>query len=224
MTSDGPAPKKDPVSLPLTPGGVIPEPAKPAETPYILTPRRLGYGATILGAAALAIGGLIGHYTAQSAAAQAQAEMQRDYDAKIKGVEQRLSQDYSNQSASANEAKANVATLQARLEDVTARLEAMKKIIKWLEERNLGKKDVIYKYSFTVELFESYPGLDVSALNKPVTKIIYNKEDDAFDFDAAYTELMRKEIDKITNQIEMMKKQTYQQLITKADEFFKNEK
>jgi len=95
---------------------------------------------------------------------------------------------------------------------------------KVLFETKAPDKDLIYKYSFTVELFESYPGIDVSSLNKPVAKVNYNEDADAFDYDIAYTELMRKEIDKITTQIEAYKKQTYQQLVSKADELFKTEK
>ena len=95
---------------------------------------------------------------------------------------------------------------------------------KVLFETKAPDKDLIYKYSFTVELFESYPGIDVSSLNKPVAKVNYNEDADAFDYDIAYTELMRKEIDKITTQIEVYKKQTYQQLVSKADELFKTEK
>ena len=76
---------------------------------------------------------------------------------------------------------------------------------KVLFDTNAPEKDLIYKYSFTVELFELFPGIDVSALSKPITKINYNEDADAFDFDVAYTEQMRKEIDKITNQIDVLK-------------------
>ena len=94
---------------------------------------------------------------------------------------------------------------------------------KVLIDTKVPEKDLIYKYSFTVDLFIKIDGVDYSALNKPVTKIVYNEEADAFDYDIPYTETMRKEIDKIISQIESNKKQAYNQIIAKADELFKNE-
>ncbi|PKP17904.1 MAG: hypothetical protein CVU05_14660, partial [Bacteroidetes bacterium HGW-Bacteroidetes-21] len=84
-------------------------------------------------------------------------------------------------------------------------------------------KDMIYPYSFTVELFQTFEGVDVSALKNPVTKIKYSGDLGDFDFDVAYTESMKKEIDRIVAQVEDAKKNMYGQLIKKADQFFASE-
>ena len=105
--------------------------------------------------------------------------------------------------------------------EISAQNYATKKI---LIDTKIKEKDLTYKYTFTVELFEQYAGVDYSVLNKPVTKIVYNAESDAFDYDIPYTESMRKQLDQITAQIESVKKQTYQQIISKADELFKTQK
>jgi tetratricopeptide (TPR) repeat protein len=81
-------------------------------------------------------------------------------------------------------------------------------------------KDMIYPYSFTVELFQTFEGVDPSVLKDPVTKIKYSGELGDFDFDAAYTESMKKEIDKIVSQVENARKNTYKQLVAKADQLF----
>ena len=84
-------------------------------------------------------------------------------------------------------------------------------------------KDMIYPYSFTVELFQTFEGVDPNALKDPVTKIKYSGELGDFDFDAAYTESMKKEIDKIVAQVETARTNTYKQLIAKADQLFNSE-
>ncbi len=94
---------------------------------------------------------------------------------------------------------------------------------KVLVDTKVPDKELIYKYTFTVDLFVQVDGVDYSILNKPVTKIVYNDEADAFDYDLPYTESMRKEIDKIVSQIENNRKQAYNQIIAKADELFKNQ-
>ncbi|MCX7862110.1 MAG: carboxypeptidase regulatory-like domain-containing protein, partial [Bacteroidales bacterium] len=104
--------------------------------------------------------------------------------------------------------------------EVSANNFASKKV---LVDTKIPEKDLIYKYTFTVDLFVKIDGVDYSLLNKPVTKIVYNDEADAFDYDIPYTESMRKEIDKIITQIENNKKQAYNQILAKADEHFKSQ-
>ncbi|NSW46386.1 MAG: carboxypeptidase regulatory-like domain-containing protein, partial [Bacteroidales bacterium] len=104
--------------------------------------------------------------------------------------------------------------------EIAAAEYASKKV---LVDTKIPEKDLIYKYTFSVELFPKVEGVDYSALNKPVTKIIYNPEADAFDYDIPYTESMRKQIEQITSQIESVKKQSYNQIVAKADEKFKNQ-
>ncbi|NMD01254.1 MAG: hypothetical protein GYA62_16250, partial [Bacteroidales bacterium] len=104
--------------------------------------------------------------------------------------------------------------------EISATDYASKKV---LVDTKIPEKDLIYKYTFTVELFQKVDGVDYSALNKPVTKIVYNSEADAFDYDLPYTESMRKQIEQITSQIESVKKQSYNQIVAKADEKFKNQ-
>ncbi len=94
---------------------------------------------------------------------------------------------------------------------------------KVLIDTKIPEKDLIYKYSFTVDLFQKFDGIDYSALENPVTKIIYNTEADAFDYDIPYTESMRKKIEQITQQIEIYKQNSYKQIIAKADELLNNQ-
>ena len=78
----------------------------------------------------------------------------------------------------------------------------------------------VWPYRFTTDLFEDFPGLDLTALKNPVTKIRYNADEEDFDSDAAYTELMKKEIDKILKQLETVRTDLYKNTIIKADKLF----
>ncbi|MFO8235839.1 MAG: hypothetical protein R6U04_10600 [Bacteroidales bacterium] len=76
---------------------------------------------------------------------------------------------------------------------------------------------------FSITLFEMYPGLDISALEDPVTKIVYFEREDGFDYDRMYTEKMMGKVDKIMDQLEKLKEEAYREIIREGDKNFDNE-
>ena len=74
-----------------------------------------------------------------------------------------------------------------------------------------------WTYNFTVELFMYVEGLDISPLNQPVTVVKYNKEYDEFEYDPAYTNLMRDKLKKMMDQLAELKKKKFDELIAKGD-------
>ncbi len=85
-------------------------------------------------------------------------------------------------------------------------------------------KDIIYPYKFTIELFDMVEGLDVSPLEKPVTKIKFFENIGDFDFDPEYTESMRAQIEKMLRDLEILTKKKYTSLIAKADKLFREKR
>ena len=85
-------------------------------------------------------------------------------------------------------------------------------------------KEYVYPYKFTIELFDMIEGLDISSLEKPVSKIKFFDNLGDFDFDPAYTESMRSEISKILRQLEVITKKKYTVLIVKADKLLREKK
>ena len=73
---------------------------------------------------------------------------------------------------------------------------------------------------FSIGLFKMYPGLDVSALDKPITKILYNERENGFTYDYNYTEKMMAKVDKIMRQLEKLKEEAYRNIIRKGDDHF----
>ena len=76
---------------------------------------------------------------------------------------------------------------------------------------------------FSVGLFKMYPGLDVSALDKPITKILYNERENGFAYDYNYTEKMMAKVDKILRQLEQLKEEAYRKIIRKGNDHFDKE-
>lgn len=77
---------------------------------------------------------------------------------------------------------------------------------------------------FSITLFKMYPGLDVSALEDPVTKIVFFENEGGFDYDRRYTEKMMAKIDRIMDQLEKLKEEAYREIIRKGDENFDDKK
>ncbi|OFX60965.1 MAG: hypothetical protein A2046_08815, partial [Bacteroidetes bacterium GWA2_30_7] len=85
-----------------------------------------------------------------------------------------------------------------------------------------ASENSIWPYKFTVDLFDDLPGLDKSALSKPVTKVKFNEQSEDFEYDTDYTNVMKKEIDKILKQLESLRKNLYSEAIEKADKAFED--
>ena len=81
------------------------------------------------------------------------------------------------------------------------------------------EESVIWNYRFSTELFENFPGMDLSALQKPVSKVSYNEESDDFEYDVPYSNLMKTELDKILKQLDVVRKKLYDAAVAKADQF-----
>ncbi len=76
---------------------------------------------------------------------------------------------------------------------------------------------------FPLGLFKMYPGLDISALDNPVTKIQYIEKENGFGYDRLYTEKMMGKVEKIMRQLEQLKEEAYRRIIRKGDKHFDNE-
>src|SRR6056297_1255818 len=79
-----------------------------------------------------------------------------------------------------------------------------------------------WQVEFSLGLFKMYPGLDVSALDNPVTKIKYIEDERGFGYDRIYTEKMMGKIDKIMRQLESLKEEAYRKILRKGDQHFDN--
>ena len=77
-----------------------------------------------------------------------------------------------------------------------------------------------WEAEFSIGLFKMYPGLDVSALDDPVTRILYKENERGFGYDEMYTRKMMAKIDKIMKQLARLKEEAYRRLIRKGDELF----
>ncbi|MBI4649393.1 MAG: tetratricopeptide repeat protein, partial [Bacteroidia bacterium] len=81
-------------------------------------------------------------------------------------------------------------------------------------------KEDILQYKFVFELFENISGLDISALNAPVSKVSYNEKLDKFEFDVAYDQTMKQKLQTIEAQLQSLKTKAYDETIAKADKLF----
>jgi tetratricopeptide (TPR) repeat protein len=81
-----------------------------------------------------------------------------------------------------------------------------------------------WEAEFSIGLFKMYPGLDVSALDDPVTRILYKENERGFGYDEMYTRKMMAKIDKIMEQLARLKEKAYRRLIRKGDELFDDKK
>jgi tetratricopeptide (TPR) repeat protein len=77
-----------------------------------------------------------------------------------------------------------------------------------------------WQVEFSMGLFEMYPGLDVSALEYPVTKIIFKEDENGFGYDEHYTAKMMAKVEKILAQLQRLKEEDYRRLIRKGDHHF----
>jgi tetratricopeptide (TPR) repeat protein len=57
-------------------------------------------------------------------------------------------------------------------------------------------------FKFDMNLFQARDGLDVSILNKPIAKLFYNPEIGDVDFDKAYTQSIKAEIDRLQSELD----------------------
>ena len=80
-----------------------------------------------------------------------------------------------------------------------------------------------WKVEFSVGLFQDYPGLDVSALNDPVTRIHYKTGERGFGYDERYTRKMMSRINDILRQRKQLVDQAYQKIIDQADRLYDGE-
>jgi len=77
-----------------------------------------------------------------------------------------------------------------------------------------------WQVEFSIGLFKMYPGLDISALDNPVTKIKYIEDERGFGYDRIYTEKMMAKIDKIMRQLEALKEEAYRKILRNGDQHF----
>jgi len=91
-------------------------------------------------------------------------------------------------------------------------------------ETAVTEKQYVWSYPFTIELFDMMDGLDVSALSQPVTVIKFSQGAGDFQFDEAYTNSMKSQIDKIMAQHKQLKKTEYDRIIKQADDLYKEKK
>jgi len=82
----------------------------------------------------------------------------------------------------------------------------------------------IWEYKFSVELFEMLEGLDVSILDKPISKIKYYEFSADFDYDDEYTNSMKKQLENLMQQAETLKNDEFQQIIAVADRLYSEKK
>jgi len=77
-----------------------------------------------------------------------------------------------------------------------------------------------WEADFSIGLFQMYPDLDVSALDDPVTRILYKEGERGFGYDEPYTRKMMALIDKILRQLERLKEEAYRRIIQKGNRHF----
>jgi tetratricopeptide (TPR) repeat protein len=87
-----------------------------------------------------------------------------------------------------------------------------------------GDQGGTWMVEFSVGLFKMYPGLDVSPLDKPITKIQYSERENGFTYDYNYTEKMMAKVDKILRELEKLKEEAYRKIIRQGDDHFDNKK
>ncbi len=80
------------------------------------------------------------------------------------------------------------------------------------------------EFDVEIEIFQLYPGLDYSVLNKPIARITYNPAPDVddFDYDKVYAEQMRSELERLKELARQAreKERLYNAAIDRADKLF----
>lgn len=88
-------------------------------------------------------------------------------------------------------------------------------------DTKVKEKQYVWPYPFTIELFKMVDGLDVTALDEPVTKIAYLEEEGDFGFDIPYTNRMKSKIAIIQNRIKSLEQNAYINKVNDADKKFR---
>ncbi len=86
------------------------------------------------------------------------------------------------------------------------------------------EKNGIWEYKFSIELFEIIEGLDISILDKPISKIKYYERSADFDYDDDYTKSMRRALQQLMEEAEILKNSEYNNIIKEADQLYTEEK
>lgn len=78
------------------------------------------------------------------------------------------------------------------------------------------------QFDVDIELFKTYPGLDYSVLDKPIARIVYTPELEDFDYEKAYTEKIRAELEKLKElaRLAKEKERLYKAALAKGDKAF----
>jgi len=77
-----------------------------------------------------------------------------------------------------------------------------------------------WRIEFSISLFQMYPGLDVSILEDPITKIKYKKQTEDFGYEEDYTDMMMNKLEKLLAQLENLREAAYRQCIQRGDQYF----
>jgi len=82
------------------------------------------------------------------------------------------------------------------------------------------EKKFVPVIEFDVELFEKIEGLDVSILDKPIAKWIFDTGENQFVHDAAYTKSIKAEADKLRKELQIKFEEKYREVMTYAEQNF----
>lgn len=105
-----------------------------------------------------------------------------------------------------------------------------------MSTKNVPPDDAKYGFDFPMEmvLFEKMDGLDVSILNQPIAKVAFNPETGYMDYDPAYTKSIKKELERLKQELaaklklleaeRKAKQKSYDVAIAAADKAFNVEK
>jgi len=74
--------------------------------------------------------------------------------------------------------------------------------------------------TFDIDFFENIEGLDVSILDKPVAKWVYDEREDKFVHDEEYAKLIHTERERFIKAFQQKQEEKYNSLINKADSAF----
>ena len=85
------------------------------------------------------------------------------------------------------------------------------------------KKTFVPTVKFGIVLFEKIEGLDVSILDKPVAKWVYDQREDIFVHDEEYAKSIQDETTRFLREFEQKKREIYNTIINKADSAFNAE-
>lgn len=105
-----------------------------------------------------------------------------------------------------------------------------------LSTKNVPPDDAKYGFDFPMEmnLFEKIEGLDVSILNQPIAKVAFNPATGYMDYDPAYTKSIKKELERLKQELaerlkqleadKKAKQKSYDVAISAGDKAFNSEK